>query len=53
MTGAPALSVPAGLTKNNLPVGLMIMGKRNDDCNVLKIGMAYEKSYKYPKPRLI
>jgi len=53
MTGAPALSVPAGLTKNNLPVGLMIMGKRNDDCNVLKIGMAYEKSYEYPKPRLI
>lgn len=48
MTGAPALSVPAGLTKNGLPVGLMIMGRRNDDCAVLAMGMAYEKSYQYP-----
>ena len=48
MTGAPALSLPAGLTENGLPVGLMIMGKRNFDENVLKIGMAYEKAYAYP-----
>ncbi len=53
MTGAPALSVPAGLTKNGLPASLMIMGKRNDDCNVLSIGLAYERSYKYPIPELV
>ncbi len=52
MTGAPALSVPAGVTKGGLPVGLMIMGKRNDDGQVLKIGMAYEKNYKYLMPKL-
>ncbi len=50
MTGAPALSVPAGLTKNGLPVGIMIMGKRNDDCGVLEIGLAYERNYTYPMP---
>lgn len=48
MTGAPALSAPAGLTKNGLPIGIMIMGKRNDDCKILRIGMAYERNYKYP-----
>lgn len=48
MTGAPALSVPAGLTKNGLPVGLMLMGKRGDDCRVLEIGLAYERSNPYP-----
>ena len=52
MTGAPALSVPAGLTKNGLPAGLMIMGKKNDDCNILGIGLAYERSYTYPVPTL-
>ena len=52
MTGAPALSVPAGLTKSGLPVGLMIMGKMRDDLGVLKIGAAYESIYKYPVPDL-
>lgn len=48
MTGAPALSVPVGLTKNGLPVGMMIMGKRGDDCRVLEIGLAYERSCPFP-----
>ena len=52
MTGAPALSVPTGLTKNGLPVGLMIMGKRGYDVGVLEIGMAYERHYQYPVPPL-
>lgn len=49
MTGAPALSVPMGLTKNGLPVGLMFMGRRNDDVEVLRLGLAYERNYAYPK----
>lgn len=48
MTGAPALSLPVGLTKNKLPVGLMIMGRRGDDLGVLRIGSVYEKHYTYP-----
>lgn len=53
MTGAPALSLPAGLTANRLPVGIMIMGKRNDDLGVLKIGRAYERTYTYPTPQFV
>ena len=49
MTGASALSVPMGLTKNGLPVGLMFMGRRNDDVEVLRLGLAYERNYAYPK----
>ncbi len=49
LTGSPALSLPIGLTKNNLPVGLMVMGRRNDDLGVLSVGAAYEKHYEYPK----
>lgn len=53
MTGAPALSVPAGLTKNGLPVGMMIMGKRHRDCDVLSIGLAYERNFPYPVPAIL
>ncbi|WP_077613052.1 amidase [Clostridium sp. Marseille-P2415] len=49
LTGSPALSLPIGLTKNNLPVGLMVMGRRNDDLGVLSVGAAYEKHYDYPR----
>jgi hypothetical protein len=30
----------------------MIMGKRLDDLGVLEIGLAYERSYKYPIVKL-
>jgi aspartyl-tRNA(Asn)/glutamyl-tRNA(Gln) amidotransferase subunit A len=48
MTGAPAITLPVGLTKNNLPVGLAINGARNDDLNVLRLALAYEKNFSYP-----
>ena len=48
MTGGPALNLPMGLTKNGLPTGMMVMGARNDDLGVLRIGYAYEKAYSYP-----
>ena len=40
----PALSVPAGWSKNNLPVGLQIVGRRFDELGVLRIGAALEKA---------
>lgn len=38
----PALSVCCGFTRNGLPVGLQIIGKRFDDAGVLRVGRAYE-----------
>ena len=42
MTGQPAASVPAGLTKDGLPVGLQIVGRHLDDPLVLRAAAAYE-----------
>lgn len=42
MTGAPALSVPCGLTAEGLPAGLQIMGRFADDAMVLRVGHAFE-----------
>ena len=39
----PALSVPAGFTSDNLPIGLQIIGRRHDDRGVLGLGAALEK----------
>ena len=40
--------IAACLAKNGLPTGMMVMGARNDDLGVLRIGYAYEKAYSYP-----
>ncbi|MBQ9979992.1 MAG: amidase [Oscillospiraceae bacterium] len=43
MIGTPAASVPAGLTKNGLPVGLQIVGRRFCDEDVLRASAAFQQ----------
>jgi aspartyl-tRNA(Asn)/glutamyl-tRNA(Gln) amidotransferase subunit A len=43
LTGQPAASVPCGFTKDGLPVGLQIVGRRHDDVGVLRMAAAFEK----------
>ncbi|SDB40726.1 amidase [Bauldia litoralis] len=42
-TGHPAISVPAGLTPEGLPVGLQIIGRRHDDESVLAMAARFER----------
>lgn len=42
LTGQPAASVPAGFTRDGLPVGLQIVGRRFDDVGVLRAAAAFE-----------
>lgn len=42
MTQQPAISVPCGLTKEGLPVGLQIIGPRFADAEVLRAAHLYE-----------
>ncbi|WP_046472456.1 amidase [Allosalinactinospora lopnorensis] len=44
VTGAPALSVPAGFTEEGLPVGLQIVGPHLAERRVLEIGHAFEQA---------
>jgi amidase len=43
-TGHPAISVPAGLTPEGLPVGLQIVGRRFADSQVLAMAAALERA---------
>jgi aspartyl-tRNA(Asn)/glutamyl-tRNA(Gln) amidotransferase subunit A len=44
LTGQPAASVPAGWTKNGLPVGLQIVGRHLADETVLAAAAAFEQA---------
>ena len=41
--GYPAASVPAGLSKSGLPIGMQIIGKRHHDEDVLIASRMFEK----------
>ena len=43
-TGHPAISVPAGLTPEGLPVGLQIIGRRHADESVLALASRFERA---------
>jgi Asp-tRNA(Asn)/Glu-tRNA(Gln) amidotransferase A subunit family amidase len=43
MTGQPAASVPAGFSRDGLPIGLQIVGRRYDDVAVLRASAAFER----------
>lgn len=51
MTGQPAASVPCGFTREGLPVGLQIVGRRFDDGGVLRAAAAFEKVRPWPATR--
>jgi aspartyl-tRNA(Asn)/glutamyl-tRNA(Gln) amidotransferase subunit A len=42
MTQQPACSLPCGLTRNGLPVGVQIVGRKYDDATVLRVAATLE-----------
>jgi aspartyl-tRNA(Asn)/glutamyl-tRNA(Gln) amidotransferase subunit A len=43
VTGQPAASVPCGFTRDGLPIGLQIVGRRYADAAVLRAAAAFER----------
>lgn len=41
-TGHPAITIPCGLDSQGLPIGLQIVGRRNDDLGVLRVAAEFE-----------
>ena len=51
VTGLPAMSVPAGFTKDGLPVGLQLVGRPRDEMGLLQLASAFERETGYWKQR--
>jgi len=51
VTGLPAMSVPAGFTKDGLPVGLQLVGRPRDEMGLLQLASAFEGETNYWKQR--
>ena len=49
LSGLPAISVPAGYDKNNLPMGLQLIGKPFDEQTILNLSLAIEKRANFKK----
>lgn len=55
-TGQPSISVPCGMTRAGLPVGLMLSGRLREDSTVLRFARAFERAtpwHTYHPPSLI
>lgn len=51
IAGIPSLSVPAGFSNNNLPIGIQIMGKQLSESLLFQIGHAYEQATNFYKQK--
>ena len=51
LAGIPALSLPCGFSKDNLPIGLQLMGRPFDEATILKLAFAYEQETDFHKRR--
>ena len=51
LAGIPGISIPCGFTKDNLPVGLQLLGKHFDEERILHAAFAYEQAMEWHKKR--
>lgn len=48
IAGYPAVSIPAGLSPNGLPIGLQAYARRHEDALLLDLAMAMERAQPWP-----
>ncbi len=51
ITGLPGLSVPCGMSKSGLPIGLQLIGKAFDEATLLRTAYSYEQSTEWHKQK--
>ncbi len=54
LTGIPAISIPCGFSRENLPIGLQIMGNHFEEGKILRVAYTFEQNtdFHLKKPNL-
>ena len=47
LLGLPTISIPVGFNKNNLPMGMQIIGRKKEDLRVISFAKRYEQIFGY------
>lgn len=50
LAGLPGISVPCGFDKNNMPVGMQLLGQTFDEKSIIRVAYAFECSRNYKRP---
>jgi aspartyl-tRNA(Asn)/glutamyl-tRNA(Gln) amidotransferase subunit A len=55
IAGIPGISIPCGFSRENLPIGLQIMGKHFDEGMLLRVAYAFEQNtdFHLKKPAVV
>jgi len=53
LAGLPGMSIPCGFTKNNLPIGLQLIGKPFAEAELLSMGRLFETAHDYHSRRAV
>jgi aspartyl-tRNA(Asn)/glutamyl-tRNA(Gln) amidotransferase subunit A len=51
LAGVPGISIPCGFARDDLPIGLQLIGKHFDEESLLKVAYAYEQATEWHKRR--
>ena len=49
VSGAPAISIPAGFSNQGLPIGAHFFGKQGDEKTLLELALEIEEAQPWPK----
>ncbi|WP_259365013.1 amidase [Psychrobacter sp. GP33] len=50
VTGLPAMSVPVGMSKKGLPIGMQLIGRMNDETTLFSVAGEMERAGMFTKP---
>lgn len=50
VTGLPAMSLPLGMSKKGLPIGMQLIGRMNDEATLLSVAGEMERAGYFTKP---
>ncbi|MDF2541448.1 MAG: aspartyl/glutamyl-tRNA(Asn/Gln) amidotransferase subunit [Herbinix sp.] len=50
LAGLPAVSLPCGVDKKGLPIGMQLIGKHYGEKDIIRAAYSFEQSYSYVRP---